>query len=228
MIRCADIVGESSNEVQVGLGLWSMRSTAAEPRNFAELYAELREDAVAAEALGFGSIWLCEHHLSFDGWCPQPLLAAAACLAATNRIRVGTAMHLLPLHDIETSKGDLRTLLDCFGDRLDLGVGLGYRDEEYDAFGLERRDRGKRMDRHLDELIVELEKRWPAPPPIYIGGLAQAALSRAAGRGLSLLLPNSLSIEELRRRREQFEAESSIANGSFGRIGMVVDTVGLS
>jgi len=213
-----------SDRVQVGVGLWSMRSTAFEPKSFSDLYAELRADSIAAEALGFDSIWLCEHHLSFDGWCPQPLIAAAACLAATTELRVGTAMHLLPLHDLETTKRDVGTILDCFGDRLDLGVSLGYRDEEYRAFGLELRHRGKRMDHHLDEILLAFGRCWPTPQPIYLGGIAPAASTRAAHRGLSLLLPNSIPLEEVRNRVAQFRLDSAESGGSIGRVGMVVDT----
>ena len=46
------------------------------------LYQLLQQDASLAEALGFHSLWLAEHHFWYDGWCPAPVAAAAAVLGA--------------------------------------------------------------------------------------------------------------------------------------------------
>jgi alkanesulfonate monooxygenase SsuD/methylene tetrahydromethanopterin reductase-like flavin-dependent oxidoreductase (luciferase family) len=200
-----------------------MRSTAYAPRSFAALYAELRADARLAEELGYDAIWLAEHHFWYDGWCPQPLVAAASCLAATSRVRVGTAMHLLPQHDISTVSRDVRDLLGCFGDRLDLGVSLGYRDEEYDGVGVARNQRGRIMDGHLDRLLSDHARGGSVIPPIYVGGIAEAAIKRAGSRGLSLLLPNSLAPAEVAARRDLAAAEAAQADLPPGRLGMLVD-----
>jgi alkanesulfonate monooxygenase SsuD/methylene tetrahydromethanopterin reductase-like flavin-dependent oxidoreductase (luciferase family) len=200
-----------------------MRSTAYAPQSWTALYAELRQDAQLAEELGYDSLWLAEHHFWYDGWCPQPLVAAASCLAATQRLRLGTAMHLLPQHDIETVSRDVSSLLDCFGDRLDLGVSLGYRDEEYDGVGVERTRRGRTMDEHLDRLLQDHGGRWSGPPPIYVGGIAEPAIRRAGSRGLSLLLPNSLSPSEVLARSEMAADEATRAGLAAGRVGVLVD-----
>jgi luciferase-like monooxygenase len=85
--------------VDVGLGLWSMRSPVAEDATFEQFYDDLITDGQLAEHLGFHSLWVAEHHFSSDGWCPAPLVAAAAVLGATNTLHVGTGIHLLPLYD---------------------------------------------------------------------------------------------------------------------------------
>jgi alkanesulfonate monooxygenase SsuD/methylene tetrahydromethanopterin reductase-like flavin-dependent oxidoreductase (luciferase family) len=210
--------------VQVGLGLWTLRSTARRPRPLPALYAELREDAVLAQELGFDSVWLAEHHFWYDGWCPQPLVVAASCLAATDRLRVGTAMHLLPQHDAGTVSRDVGQLLDHFGDRLDLGVSIGYRDEEYDAVGIERARRGRIMDGHLDRLLADHAGRLASPARVFVGGIAPAAIERAGSRGLSLLLPNTLTAAELADRRAAVTAHASAAGRPAGRVGALVDT----
>ncbi|TDV56217.1 LLM class flavin-dependent oxidoreductase [Actinophytocola oryzae] len=210
--------------VQVGLGLWAMRSTARRPRPWPALYEELREDAVLAESLGFDSVWLAEHHFWYDGWCPQPLLAAASCLGATSRLRVGTAMHLLPQHDIGVVSRDVGQLLDHFGDRLDLGVSIGYRDEEYDAVGVERARRGRRMDGHLDRLLGDHAGRLASPARVFVGGIAPAVIERAGSRGMSLLLPNTLTAVELAKRRTAAQASAVAAGRAAGRVGVMVDT----
>jgi alkanesulfonate monooxygenase SsuD/methylene tetrahydromethanopterin reductase-like flavin-dependent oxidoreductase (luciferase family) len=201
-----------------------MRSTAYAPRAFPALYGELRADAQLAEELGYDAIWVAEHHFWYDGWCPQPLVAAAACLAATSALRVGTAMHLLPQHDIAVTSRDLGDLRGCFGDRLDLGVSLGYRDEEYDGVGVARSRRGAIMDEQLDRLLAEHGAGWSgAIPPIYVGGIAAAAIRRAGRRGLSLLLPNSLAPGEVAARRDLAAGEAATAGRPGGRLGMLVD-----
>jgi alkanesulfonate monooxygenase SsuD/methylene tetrahydromethanopterin reductase-like flavin-dependent oxidoreductase (luciferase family) len=178
--------------VKIGLGLWTMRSTAADPAAFGRLYADLVEDALLAESLGFDSLWLAEHHFWYDGWCPAPLVAAASVLAATSRLRVGTGIHLLPLYDPARALAEVDWLHRLSGARFDHGVGIGYRAAEYDGYGLSRRVRGSRMD-------AALERFAESPAPIWVGGMADAALARAARFGHNLLLPSTLRRDQLER-----------------------------
>src|SRR6187455_2283302 len=85
--------------VEIGVGPWSLQSTAAVPAGWPSLYAGLQAEAAFVESAGFDSFWLAEHHFWYDGWCPEPVVAAAAALGATTRLRVGTALHVLPLRD---------------------------------------------------------------------------------------------------------------------------------
>jgi alkanesulfonate monooxygenase SsuD/methylene tetrahydromethanopterin reductase-like flavin-dependent oxidoreductase (luciferase family) len=209
--------------VQVGVGLWSMRSTMYEPSSWIRLYAQLRADARLAEELGFDALWLAEHHFWYDGWCPQPLVAAASALGATTSLRVGTAMLLVPQHDVSVVTRDIATILALHGDRLDLGVGLGYRDEEYDGVGELRTQRGQRMGDALKAIMAAHADTWPSPPPVYVGGLAEAAIRRAGQHGAGLLLPNSLSPAEIALRREMAREEAAAAGRTPGRTGMLVD-----
>lgn len=215
--------GSLEHEVRVGLGLWSMRSTVYEPSSWTGLYAQLRADARLAEQLGYDTLWLAEHHFWYDGWCPQPLVAVASAMGATSTLRVGTAMLLLPQHDVSVVSRDVGTLLELYGDRLDLGVGLGYRDEEYDGVGVLRKQRGRRMDDHLSSLLADHVDAWSSPPPVYVGGLAEPAIRRAGRQGAGLLLPNSLSPTEIALRREMCAEESAAAGKPVGRTGMLVD-----
>lgn len=209
--------------VEVGVALWSMQRTQAVPApGWPQLYADLQDDARLAEELGYDSLWVAEHRFWYDGWCPQPLVAAAAALAATNRMTVGTAMYLLPQHDAARTGEDLAALRALFGDRFELGVGLGYRDEEYDGMGLARNRRGRLMDAALDELAAR-GLTGPGGTRVWVGGMAPAAVARAAGRGLSLLLPPTLSradIAAIRQRAEQVAGDAGVAPG---RVGMVKD-----
>lgn len=209
--------------VDVGLALWSMQRTKTVPGpGWPALYAELQSDARLAEDLGFDSLWVAEHRFWYDGWCPQPLIAASAALSATRHLAVGTAMHLLPQHDAARSARTYYGLRALFGDRFELGVALGYRDEEYDGLGLARNKRGRLMDAALDVLAVH-RPVGPSPPRLWVGGMAPAAIRRAASRGLSLLLPPTLSHTEITRIAENAKQIALRAGHPPGRVGMVKD-----
>ena len=56
--------------LRLGLGVFGMQAVPQRPDHHVKLYRDLLEDADLAEALGFDSIWLSEHHFWFDGYCP--------------------------------------------------------------------------------------------------------------------------------------------------------------
>src|SRR4029077_8397786 len=73
-----------------------MQSPSA--RSSKEIYARGVEMAQAAETLGFGNVWLAEHHFSTYGYLSRPAQLATYIAAKTTRIRVGTAVIVVPLH----------------------------------------------------------------------------------------------------------------------------------
>lgn len=146
---------------------------AADPSLFARL-------ARTAETLGYDSVWVNDHavvprFLAGDRphWYPAlPTLAQAA--AVTTRVRLGTAVIALPLHDPVVLARDAAALQASSGGRLVLGVGLGAFREEYVALG------GSRAPRRgiLDDGITVLRSRLDAP--LYVGGHGERAVDRAA------------------------------------------------
>jgi probable F420-dependent oxidoreductase len=115
-----------------------------------QLYAELLDQIAYADQLGFDSVWITEHHFIEDGYTPSVLTIAAAIAARTRRIRIGTWVLLLPLHNALRVAEDAATVDVLSNGRLDLGLGLGYRLEEFAAFGVDRRQRGRIMDEGLE------------------------------------------------------------------------------
>jgi alkanesulfonate monooxygenase SsuD/methylene tetrahydromethanopterin reductase-like flavin-dependent oxidoreductase (luciferase family) len=113
------------------------------------LYAQTLEQMVYAEQLGYDSIWISEHHFVEDGYCPSVLTMAAHVAARTSRVRIGTSVLLLPFHDPLRVAEDANTVDVLSGGRLDLGIGLGYRAEEFEAFGFPRRQRPRRFEENL-------------------------------------------------------------------------------
>jgi natural product biosynthesis luciferase-like monooxygenase protein len=102
----------------------------------AALYAKWMEQAVLAEALRYDTLWVTEHHFrAFGGMCPNPQLLLAAIAARTRRMRLGTAVTILPLHHPIRIAEDI-AMLDALSEgRIELGVGRGMPQTEYEVFG---------------------------------------------------------------------------------------------
>jgi len=101
-----------------------------------QLYREFVELGVLAEGIGLNRVWLSEHHLAEDAWNPAPMLVLAALAARTRRIRLGTFVMLLPLHNPLKVAEEIGTLDALSDGRFDFAVGAGPMDVECAAFGI--------------------------------------------------------------------------------------------
>lgn len=174
--------------MKIGIGLWCLQSTATAPRPFTTAYRHLLDDAQLAERVGIHSLWLSEHHGYYDGYCPALLPAAAAALAATERLHIGTGVLLLPLQRPERVRAAAAELHHRFDGRFHLGVGMGYRPSEFVAKGLDMSDRVSLMNAGLDALATE-----PPGGSIWVGVTSPAAARRAGRRGLGLFISGAFS-----------------------------------
>lgn len=159
-----------------------------------ELFAAALDQVAWADALGFDSVGLGEHHGSPDGYNPSPLVLAAAMGARTRRILLRTAVVLAPLYDPIKLAEDAAVVQLATGGRLLLGIGGGYRPSEFESFGRKLEERW----RVVGETIALLRLAWTGepftwqgrrcvvtprpepPPPILLGGATPAAARRAA------------------------------------------------
>jgi alkanesulfonate monooxygenase SsuD/methylene tetrahydromethanopterin reductase-like flavin-dependent oxidoreductase (luciferase family) len=185
---------------KINYGLWyDFRNPLPWRQANETFYAERLQQITDAEDLGFSSCWLTEHHFCDDGYTPSPLVIAAAIGARTRSMQLGTNLMLLPLHDPVRVAEDAATLSLTTGGRFDLGVGIGYRQLEFDQFG--------RKVSHRPSLVEEgieiLRRAWSGkpvnfsgkrfevgdlcitpvpenPPSILLGGMAPPAIDRAA------------------------------------------------
>jgi len=196
--------------MRLGLGIFGMQSVPQRPDHHVKLYRDVLEDAELAEALGFDSIWLSEHHFWFDGYCPADIAVAGAILGRTRRLGVGTAVMLLPMHPVEKVAGDAATIGRLGEGRLSLGVALGYRDAEFDGFGVQRKDRGKLMDVMLPRLAESCRSAEP-PVPLYVGVATAIAAQRAARLGLPLFADSTMNPDELREMLDAYNAAAAAA-----------------
>lgn len=185
-------------------GLWySLRNPAQWARPYADIYADTLQQIAWAETIGYEDVWLTEHHFCDDGHAPSILPIAAAVAARTTRMRIGTSVLLLPLHHPVRVAEDAATIDVLSNGRFDLGVGVGYRPQEFTGLGLNKHDRAGLMDEGLEiiralwrgETVdfqgkhyqVQGAKLAPLPVqnpmPLWVGGFAPASAKRAARIG---------------------------------------------
>ena len=111
------------------------------------------EQIVRAEALGFDSAWVAQHHFNrSEGGLPAPLVFLSHVAAHTRRIRLGTGIVTLSLEDPVRVAEDAAVLDLLSGGRLELGVGSGGTPSSFAAFGRDSAERGAIFERHLDRL----------------------------------------------------------------------------
>lgn len=185
-------------------GLWyDFRNPPQWRQDPARLYEAIIGQAARAEALGWDDVWLSEHHFIEDGYTPSMLPLAAAIAARTKRIRIGTSVLLLPLHDPLRIAEDSATIDIVSNGRFDLGVGAGYRVGEFHGFAIPRKERDARMEEAVEVMRrafagerftfegkyytyrdVQLFPRpVQNPMPIWLGGFLPKALERAGRLG---------------------------------------------
>ena len=127
--------------VDFGFGLITCQRYPGDSRSDTELYRQALALAEDADAFGLDSVWVSEHHFVDDAYLPSLLPLCAAIAARTRRVRVGTALLLAPLHDPVRIAEDAAVVDLISGGRLVLGLGLGWRPEEFDALGIPLADR---------------------------------------------------------------------------------------
>jgi alkanesulfonate monooxygenase SsuD/methylene tetrahydromethanopterin reductase-like flavin-dependent oxidoreductase (luciferase family) len=133
---------------------------------FDEIYRCLLADADLAERLGYHGVLLAEHH--FTNYCaiPNPLMLAAAVGQRTSRVRIGTAVIVLPLHNPVRVAEDIAEADHLTGGRLDVGLGRGYAPYEFASLGADMDDSPAAMAAALDVL----ERLWSGPDVANEGG----------------------------------------------------------
>jgi probable F420-dependent oxidoreductase len=209
--------------------------------------------AVNAERLGFEGVWFGEHYVipkSYVGHHPSrkdtpadqndardktiigedvriydPWFLLGALAGATKRLKLGTAICIVPMmHPLLLARATT-TAHDVSGGRFLLGTGAGWLKEEFDAFGLPFKERGAR----LDETIEILRKAWaggyfsyqgkhfafdelqisphPVKVPLVCGGNTGPALRRVAEVADAWINSAMVTLEEAERLRDVIEAE---------------------
>ncbi len=192
--------------MNIGL-LFPFRNPPEWRKPFPQFYAEQLRQTQVAEQLGYDTIWLTEHHFAEDGYAPSLLPIAGAIAAMTSRVRIGTYLLLLPLHNALRVAEDAATVDIISNGRFDLGVGQGYAVGEFAAYGIDRKHRGALIEEGVEVIrglwtrdafsysgkhykfsnVTMVPKPAQTPPPLWIGAGAKKAIERAARLGCHYL-----------------------------------------
>jgi alkanesulfonate monooxygenase SsuD/methylene tetrahydromethanopterin reductase-like flavin-dependent oxidoreductase (luciferase family) len=162
-----------------------------------------------AEAGGFGSVWIAEHHLSPFGLVGSPSVYAAAVAQRTRRLRIGYAVAVLPLHHPLRLAEEISWVSHLSQGRLLVGVGPGFSPYELGAFGVPLEERHARLEEGTAILRAALAgdtfsftgRFWSIPPvtlrprpfrgcapPLLRACSSLESLRRAAHDGMPVML----------------------------------------
>jgi alkanesulfonate monooxygenase SsuD/methylene tetrahydromethanopterin reductase-like flavin-dependent oxidoreductase (luciferase family) len=189
---------------------------------------------VEAEALGFHGTFVVEHHFTGYGQVSATLNLLTWLGARTRRLRLGTAVIVLPWHNPVLLAEQAATLDLLSGGRLDFGIGKGYRYNEFAGFCVPMEEADARFDEclrviiqawmaeepfshhgkywHFDNVVVEPPTAQKPHPPIWMGAGGESSVRRVAEQGYNLLLGQYAAPEDVARSISVYR-EAVEANG---------------
>jgi alkanesulfonate monooxygenase SsuD/methylene tetrahydromethanopterin reductase-like flavin-dependent oxidoreductase (luciferase family) len=199
-------------------------------------YKQFIDYNIEAEALGYHSTFLVEHHFTGFGQVSASLSLLTWVAAKTKTLRLGTAVLVLPWHNPVLVAEQAATIDLLSGGRLDFGVGKGYRHNEFAGFCLPIEQADARFNESLDvivkswtskqrfshhgkywqfeDIIVEPPTAQKPHPPIWMGAGSPDSIRQVAARGYNLLLDQFASFEVIAERiaifKEAVEARGRV------------------
>ncbi|MGE0308359.1 MAG: LLM class flavin-dependent oxidoreductase [Acidimicrobiia bacterium] len=195
-------------------------------RELAAEMARLVSYAELAEANGLDGVFVSEHHAVDEGHLSAPFVALGAIAQATERVRIGTNIALAPLYHPVRLAEDVAAVDLLSGGRAVLGIGLGYRPEEFNILGVPRSERSAR----LTSAILTLRAAWSGEPittsgsepvrvtppplqepgvPIWVGAFAEVGVRRARRLGDGFIAP-TVSVRAFDKRVGWLAEEGSL------------------
>ena len=165
---------------------------------------------VEAEALGYNSTFVVEHHFTGFGQVSASLTLLTWLAARTKTLRLGTAVMVLPWHNPVLLAEQAATIDLLSGGRLEFGVGKGYRHNEFASFCIPMEEADERFEESLaliikswttherfshhgkywnfENIIVEPPTKQKPHPPIWMAAGNPDSIRKVARRGFKLLL----------------------------------------
>ena len=192
-----------------------------------QILAESVEHTKLAEELEFSRVWFAEHHFSNYSLCPSPLIMCNQAAAMTKTIRVGCAVLILPLHAPARVIGEIALVDTLSGGRLDVGVGSGYQNYEFERLGADLTKNKVMFNEMLDMIerglrephfsydgefytqpptAINMQPVQSPRPPIWIAGKDPNSQRRCARDGYIPFISGGLGDPEgLKLQRDQIE-----------------------
>jgi alkanesulfonate monooxygenase SsuD/methylene tetrahydromethanopterin reductase-like flavin-dependent oxidoreductase (luciferase family) len=188
-------------------GIFNLMGSREADKPTAQVFGEVAEQTRLADALGYTIAWFAEHHFSNYCLCASPLMMVAHCASITKKIRLGTAVVVLPLYNPARLAAEIAIADALSNGRLTLGIGAGYQPYEFERFGTDIAQNLEMTDEFCDILDLAFSRDFfsyngkhyqmpethiPARPvqnplPIYVAGHTQAMFRAAARHGYRVL-----------------------------------------
>jgi alkanesulfonate monooxygenase SsuD/methylene tetrahydromethanopterin reductase-like flavin-dependent oxidoreductase (luciferase family) len=198
-------------------GIFNLMGSREAAKPTAQVFGEVAEQTKLADELGYAIAWFAEHHFSNYCLCASPLMMVAHCASITRKIRLGTAVVVLPLYNPARLAAEIATADALSSGRLMLGIGAGYQPYEFERFGVDIARNLEMTNEFCDILDLALtrdffsyegkhyrmpETHIPARPvqrplPIYVAGHTQAMFRAAARHGYRVLTSGRVGGVEL-------------------------------
>lgn len=211
----------------------SLQSRPDLGQSISTAYSQSLELVAEAERIGIDDVWITEHHGAPDGYCPAPNVVGAAFAAVTKRLGICHAVSLAPLqgHPLRIAE-DYSVVDNLSSGRVEIGLGQGYRVEEFAAFGLPYDRRTLAFEECLDiidlawtgeefsyagQMYMSHDARLspppvhPGSPPIWLGAATPKARDRVIRRRAGLVI--SLLTDHAHTHR-QFESFRNSAHSA--------------
>jgi probable F420-dependent oxidoreductase len=188
--------------LKLAVGLFTGQIPPDSGRTMHQEYREIIELTKLTEQEGLDGVWVSEHHFAADGYLPSLLPILAAMAVVTERVELGTGVVLAPFHDPIRLAEDFAVVDQLAGGRVVCGLGIGWREEEFRAFGIDISTRARRLEeiteilrlawsgerfdyagRHYSYSRIAVRPKPYRVPPILIGGYVDAAVRRAGRIG---------------------------------------------
>ena len=199
---------------------------------------------VEAEALGYDSTFVVEHHFTGFGQVSASLNLLTWVAARTTTLRLGTAVIVLPWHNPVLLAEQAATIDLLSGGRLEFGVGKGYRHNEFAGFCIPMEEADERFEESLalilkswtseerfshrgkywsfDDIIVEPPTAQKPHPPIWMAAGSPDSIRKVARRGFRLLLDQLGSIPLTIERFNIYKAEIEACGRVFDPMDVAV------
>jgi alkanesulfonate monooxygenase SsuD/methylene tetrahydromethanopterin reductase-like flavin-dependent oxidoreductase (luciferase family) len=188
-------------------GIFNLMGARDPGTSAAQVFGEVAEMTKAADGLGYSIAWFAEHHFSNYCLCASPLMMVTHCAAMTKKIRLGTAVVVVPLYNPARLLAEIATADALSSGRLMLGIGAGYQPYEFERFGVDLKQNLEMTNEFSDILDLAFSRDFfsyngkhyrmpethiPARPvqkplPIYVAGHTQAMFRAAAHHGYRVL-----------------------------------------
>ncbi|MDP9861102.1 MULTISPECIES: LLM class flavin-dependent oxidoreductase [Streptosporangium] len=213
-------------------------------QSFKDVYDYHLELVELAEELGFSGVRLAEHHFRDYGVVPNLFTMLANLAARTERLRLGTGIVVLPLHN-PIHVAEEAAMVDMLsGGRLDLGIGRGYQSFEFEGFGIDLAEARDRFNEALEVVLglwgspsfrhegkfyrtgteVELVPR-PVQhpfPPIHVAAVSPETVTMYAERGLPILADPAAPFRKVVRAAETWRETAAEAGHDVTAAELVV------